>query len=112
MWHRLIQRDDWGAITVHIGGPIVGGAYQTTLPLKKCPPILESGDYRVRWPSGFIETLSVEMRTYHTMVSDMGHDYGVTGKRPYFVLLMHGARFLVNVMDLSVEVWREDAKSP
>lgn len=106
-WHKLVLRNDWENITVHIGGPVTGGRFGTNLSLDECPPVLESGTYRVRWPDGTIEELPVIMRGYTHTVSDMGHEYTVSGRRPYFVMKHKGTAVRTRAEELGVEVWRE-----
>lgn len=65
-WHKLIERNDWESVTVHIGGPVVGGRFKTNLELKACKPALKAGEYKVRWPDGKEESLRVKMNSYTT----------------------------------------------
>ncbi len=104
-WHKLVERDDWGSVTVHIGGPVVKG---TNLPLEQCPPALSAGEYKVCWPDGQEEILQVVMKRYHVTIGDMGHDYDVSGEKPYFKVNIKGASTEIYAPKLGVEVWREE----
>jgi hypothetical protein len=96
-------RNDWENITVHIGGRDV-----TNLPLEKCPPILKKGQYKVLWPNGNEETLEVVMRKYYETVHDMGHEYPVSGEKPYFRFFFNGAKQEVYAPNLGVKVWKDE----
>lgn len=105
-WHKLKAMDDWGSITVHIGAPKLSSA-GTWDSRKSTTPKLEAGEYKVRWPNGKEEILEVIMRHYNTTVGDMGHEYGVSGWKPYFAYYINGARIEVYAPHLGVEVWRD-----
>jgi hypothetical protein len=103
-WKRLVERNDWESITVHIGGPVVRG---TNLPLEKCPLALKAGEYKVRWSNGVAETLTVIMKPYTEVYGDMGHDYEAYGEKPYFQFVHNGTKQSVYAPKLNVEVWDE-----
>lgn len=107
-WHKLIERNDWESVTVHIGGPVVGGRFKTNLELKACKPALKAGEYKVRWPDGKEESLRVKMNSYTTSYDDMGHTYEASGEKPYFIVPLHGKNIPIYAMKLPIEVWRDE----
>ncbi len=106
-WHKLVVRNNWEYITVHIGGPVVGGKFGTVLDDSECPPKLKAGPYQVQWPDGRVETLMVKMHRYTESYDDMGHTYCVSGEKPYFQVTLNGAKLEVYAPELGVKVWRD-----
>jgi len=108
-WVKLVERNDWESITVHLGGPLRGGKFNTNLDLKDCPPVMKAGKYRVKWSDGVEEVLQVVMRPYSATVYDMGHEYETGGKKPYFIIKdQHDNKHEIYAPELNVKVWRPE----
>jgi len=107
-WHKLTTGNDWGNRFTLIGEKHMSQAGTWGSGDETTPFLDKPGLYRVRFPDGSEEVLTMEMRPYTECVYDMGHAYDVNGHEPFFIVTLHGQVMAERAAKLGVEVWRDD----
>lgn len=93
MFRNLTERNNWESITTFIGT------------VKTGRPLMVGGKYRVRWPDGTEETITVKMVPYTTSYEDMGHTYEASGHRPFTTFRHNGSILTLPLAKLKLKVW-------
>lgn len=86
---KLYQVNNWMSISYQYGDTAI--------------KLTEGSSVNIEWPDGQLDKMVLSKKTYHTTVSDMGHEYPVVQEFFGFFVRIHGVSAWVDLADVKVD---------